>query len=35
VLEPEVEWSLFTLAPGEVGEPVDTPRGYWIPRRLD
>jgi hypothetical protein len=35
VLEPEVEWSLFTLAPGEVGEPVDTPRGYWIARRLD
>jgi hypothetical protein len=35
VLEPDVEWALFTLAPGEVGEPVDTPRGYWIPRRIE
>lgn len=34
VLEPEVEYVLFTLEPGTVhGEPLDTPRGYWIVRR--
>lgn len=35
VLEPAVEVELFSLGPGEVSEPVDTPRGYWIARRLD
>lgn len=34
VLEPHVEYTVFTLQPGEVSrEPVDTPRGYWIVRR--
>jgi PPIC-type PPIASE domain len=36
VLEPNVEYVLFTLKRGEVyGDPVDTPRGYWILRRND
>jgi hypothetical protein len=34
VLEPVVEYLLFTLPKGEVyPEPIDTPRGYWIVRR--
>jgi hypothetical protein len=34
VLEPVVEYLLFTLPKGEVyPEPIDTPRGYWIIRR--
>jgi hypothetical protein len=34
VLEPKLEYILFTLKKGEVyGEPLDTPRGYWIVRR--
>jgi hypothetical protein len=36
VLEPAPEYVLFTLpADGGVGGPVDTPRGYWIVKRLD
>lgn len=36
VLEPSLEYVLFTLKKGEVyGEPVDTPRGYWLLRRID
>jgi hypothetical protein len=36
VLEPGLEYVLFTLKKGEVyGEPVDTPRGYWILRRTE
>ena len=36
VLEPGLEYTLFTLKKGEVyGEPVDTPRGYWILRRTE
>jgi hypothetical protein len=35
VLEPPVEYVLFTLRTGQVSEPVDTPRGYWILRRID
>ena len=36
VLEPGVEYVLFTLKKGEVyGEPIDTPRGYWILRRSE
>jgi hypothetical protein len=36
VLEPEVQYVVFTLDPGEVAaEPLDTPRGYWIVRRND
>lgn len=34
VLEPVVEYLLFTLQKGDVyPEPIDTPRGYWIVRR--
>jgi hypothetical protein len=35
VLEPAVEYTVFTLQPGELyPEPLDTPRGFWIVRRL-
>ncbi len=34
VLEPRVEYAVFTLEPGGITqEPLDTPRGYWIVRR--
>lgn len=36
ILEPAVEYLLFTLPKGGVYvEPIDTPRGYWIVRRID
>jgi len=36
VLEPGLEYVLFTLKKGEVyGEPIDTPRGYWILKRVE
>ena len=35
VLEPAVEYALFTLTAGGVSEPVDTPRGYWIVKRIE
>ena len=36
MLEAAPEYVLFTLAKGEVAaEPVDTPRGYWVMRRID
>ena len=35
VLEPGPEHVLFSLAVGEVGGPVDTPRGFWIVKRLE
>ncbi|HEX3769983.1 MAG TPA: peptidyl-prolyl cis-trans isomerase [Polyangiaceae bacterium] len=35
ILEPAPEYVLFTLAAGGVGGPIDTPRGYWIVKRLD
>jgi len=35
VLEPGLEYVLFTLKKGEVyGEPIDTPRGLWILKRV-
>lgn len=35
VLEPVIEYTVFKMEPGEVyPEPLDTPRGYWIVRRL-
>lgn len=35
VLEPVIEYTVFTMEPGAVHtEPLDTPRGYWIVRRL-
>ena len=35
VLEPAPEYVLFTLAVDGVGGPVDTPRGYWVVKRLE
>lgn len=36
VLEPYPEYVLFALPKGAVhAEPVDTPRGYWIIKRID
>ena len=35
VLEPAVEYSVFSLQLGEVAkEPIDTPRGFWVVKRL-
>ncbi len=35
ILEPSVEYALFTLAAGTTSaEPVPTPRGYWVVRRI-
>jgi hypothetical protein len=34
VIEPPVEYVLFTLEKGKVSpEPLDTPKGYWVVRR--
>jgi hypothetical protein len=35
VLEPAIEYALFTLGAGGVSEPLDTPRGYWIVKRIE
>ena len=35
VLEPAPEYILFTLPKGKVSAAIDTPRGYWIARRID
>ncbi len=35
LLEPAPEYVLFTLPVDGVGGPVDTPRGYWIVKRLE
>jgi hypothetical protein len=36
ILEPAVEYALFMLPKGEVyPEPIDTPRGFWVIRRID
>jgi hypothetical protein len=35
VLEPAPEYVLFNLDVNAVGGPVDTPRGYWIVKRLE
>ena len=35
VLEPAPEYVLFTLAPGSVSDPIETPRGYWIVKRIE
>ena len=35
VLEPAPEFVLFSLDKDEVSEPVDTPRGFWIVKRVD
>lgn len=35
VLDPATEYTLFTMRAGEVTPPIDTPRGFWILRRID
>jgi hypothetical protein len=35
LLEPAPEYVLFTLPVGGIGGPVDTPRGYWIVKRIE
>lgn len=35
ILELAVEYFVFTLPVGGVSDPIDTPRGYWIVKRLD
>jgi hypothetical protein len=35
VLEPAAEYALFTLAAGGVSDPIDTPRGFWIVKRIE
>jgi parvulin-like peptidyl-prolyl isomerase len=35
VLEPAPEYVLFSLPVGGVSDVVDTPRGFWIVRRID
>jgi hypothetical protein len=35
VLEPAPEYALFSLPVSGVSEPVDTPRGFWIVKRLE
>jgi len=35
ILEPAPEYVLFTLPVGGISAPVDTPRGYWVVKRLE
>lgn len=35
ILEAPVEAVLFTLAAGQTSEPIETPRGYWVVKRID
>jgi len=35
VIEPAPEFVLFSLPAGGVSDPVDTPRGYWIVKRIE
>lgn len=35
VLEPAPEFVLFGLGKGDVGGPIDTPKGYWIVQRIE
>ncbi len=34
IVEPAPEYVLFSLEPDQVGGPVDTPRGFWVVKRL-
>ena len=34
-LEPAVEYAVFSLEPGSVSDVLETPRGYWIVRRIE
>ena len=35
VLEPAIEYTVFTMPVGTVSEPIETPRGYWIAKRSE
>ncbi|AKV01836.1 Peptidyl-prolyl cis-trans isomerase PpiD [Labilithrix luteola] len=35
VLDPRTEVSVFSLAAGEMSDVLETPRGYWIVKRID
>jgi hypothetical protein len=35
ILEPAPEYILFTLPVNGIGVPIDTPRGYWVVKRLE
>ena len=35
ILEPAPEYILFTLPVDGVGGPIETPRGYWVVKRLE
>jgi parvulin-like peptidyl-prolyl isomerase len=35
ILEPAPEYVLFSLDKGAVSDPIDTPRGFWIVKRLE
>ena len=35
ILEPAPEYVLFTMPVNAVGGPVETPRGFWIVKRLE
>jgi len=34
-IEPAPEYVLFTLPVGGVSDPIDTPRGFWIVKRIE
>jgi len=35
ILEPLAEYAVFTLSPGSVSDVIETPRGFWIAKRID
>jgi parvulin-like peptidyl-prolyl isomerase len=35
VLDPRTEMAVFSLPPGTVSDVLETPRGYWIVKRID
>lgn len=35
VLEPPTEFAVFSLAPGTVSSVIETPRGFWIVKRIE
>lgn len=35
VLDARTEVAVFSLAAGDISEPLETPRGYWVVKRID